>query len=228
MANEPARHRFTSRAEGDLASSGPAHQLAVRRAGVAPGSWTWLNQVHGSDVVVVTEPGQHAGARADGAVTATPHAVLAVTTADCAPVVLLGRDAVGVAHAGWRGVMAGVIGATVEAMRALDGSGPIRAVLGPCIRPTCYEFGEADLDEVAARYGDAVRSVSAWHTPALDLPAAVRAALGEAGVTVVDDDGRCTACSRGFFSYRARGDRGRQAAVAWLEAAEAAEAGSRG
>src|SRR5205085_527297 len=85
-----------------------------------------------------------------------------------------GRDAG--AHAGWVGLLAGVRGRTVEHMRAL-GATDVRAVLGPCIRVECYEFGPDDLDRVAARLGDGVRSTTASGTPALDLAAGVRASL---------------------------------------------------
>lgn len=178
--------------------------------------WTWLRQIHGSDVVVVEQPGEHAGTAADGAVTAVPGAAVAVQVADCAPVALLGVGTVGVVHAGWRGVAAGVLVTAVEAMRRL-GPGPVRAVVGPCIRPPCYEFGAGDLDLVAATLGNGVRARTSAGRPALDLPAAVRRSLATAGVDDVTDEGVCTACSPRHWSHRATGDRRRQALVAWLE-----------
>jgi len=194
--------------------------LAPRRAAVVDHPWTWLHQVHGADVVVVEHPGQHAGASADAAVTATPGAVLAVTTADCVPLVLVGDGAVGVAHAGWRGLVAGVVGATAAAMADL-GAPPRRAVVGPCVRPACYEFGTDDLDVVAARFGDGVRAVTTDGRPALDVAAGVRAALAEVGVLDVSDDGTCTACdAERYWSFRARGEAGRVATVAWIEGEE--------
>ena len=167
-------------------------------------------------MVVVSEPGQHAGAAADGMVTATPGCTLAVRSADCAPVVLLGSRAVGVLHAGWRGLMAGVVASTVTALRRLD-SGPLRAHLGPCIRPGCYEFGRDDLEAVAARFGAAVRATTTWGTPSLDLAAAVGLALAEAGVDDLRDDAGCTACDERWYSHRARAEQGRFATVAWLD-----------
>ncbi|HEY8545919.1 MAG TPA: polyphenol oxidase family protein [Acidimicrobiales bacterium] len=208
------RHRFTSRADGDLAY---AADPAPVRARLSPYPWTYLHQVHGADVVTVEEPGQHTGADADAAVTRVPGAVLAVHTADCAPVALLSpQGVVGAAHAGWRGLEAGVLEATVAAMRAL-GAEDIHAVLGPCIRPECYEFGKDDLDRLAERYGDGVRGVTSWGTPALDVPAGVRAALAAAGVGRLDDEGACTACDDRWFSHRARAETGRQALLVWLE-----------
>ncbi len=106
-------------------------------------------------MVTVGAPGEHAGAEADAAVTAVSGCALVVRTADCAPVALLADGVVGVAHAGWKGLEAGVLEATVAAMRGL-GSGPIRASLGPCIFPGCYEFGEPELSRLADRFGPAV------------------------------------------------------------------------
>ncbi len=170
-------------------------------------------------MVVVDKPGQWAGTRADAAVTTVAGSALAVHTADCVPVVLLRDSVVGVAHAGWRGLMAGVIQVTVATMRDVAPGAPIRAVVGPCIRVECYEFGPADLDLVAAALGDEVRGSTSSGAPALDLTAAVGAALARSGVTDVHDDGSCTACGHQWFSHRARGEAGRQAAVAWLDPA---------
>jgi YfiH family protein len=214
-----ARALFTTRPLGDLAVTLPADELAARRRQVVDLPWTWLTQVHGADVVTVTHPGEHAGEAADAAVTAVPGAALAVNTADCVSVVLVGADdgAVGVAHAGWRGLHAGVIGRTAEAMAAL-GHPPVRAVLGASICPAHYEFGSEDLDRVAARWGDEVRATTAAGTPALDVAAGVRRALAEAGVTDVRAEERCTAeHPDAYWSYRARREMGRVATVAWLE-----------
>lgn len=166
-------------------------------------------------MVTVTRPGEHAGAEADAAVTAVPGAAIAVGVADCAPVVLEAESAVGVVHAGWRGLAAGVVAAAVDALRALT-DGPVRATIGPCIRTSCYEFGAAELDAVAAALGDRVRGKTPTGRPALDVPAAVRSALAAAGVADVVDTGVCTACSPDHWSHRAAGDARRQVAVAWL------------
>ncbi|MCU1353583.1 MAG: hypothetical protein JWM05_2792, partial [Acidimicrobiales bacterium] len=152
---------------------------------------------------------------ADAAVTAAPGVALAVHTADCGPVALVADGVIGVVHAGWRGLAAGVVDAAVAAMREL-GAGEVRAELGPCIRARCYEFGASDLETVVAACGEHVRSETAWGTPGLDLAAGIEHALAAAGVAPVADVGVCTACSPRHWSHRARGDRGRQAVVAWL------------
>lgn len=181
----------------------------------APRPWTWLRQVHGADVVVVEEPGQHAGSEADAAVTVTPGCALVVRTADCCPIVVTGERGVGVIHAGWRGLRDGIVGAAVEALRRLDPS-PLRAHLGPCIRPGCYEFDGPDRAEVLARLGPDADARTTWGTPAIDLPAGVRVALTRAGVDEIDDSSGCTACDRRWYSHRARGETERFATVAWV------------
>jgi purine-nucleoside/S-methyl-5'-thioadenosine phosphorylase / adenosine deaminase len=180
----------------------------------------FVEQVHGSAVVVVGsgDPGRPrvrcAGA-ADALVSASPATGLAVLVADCAPVALASPEGVFAAvHAGWRGVCAGVVERAVAAMREL-GAGSVTGVRGPCIRPCCYEFTETDLEGVAARYGPAVRSRARSGAAALDLPAAVSAALAAAGASEREGVEECTACGGGYFSHRARRDPGRQALVVW-------------
>ncbi len=209
------RHAFTGRRNGDLAIAGETGLLAGRRAALVDRPWTWLRQVHGNSVITVTEPGEAAGFEGDAIVTATAGAAIAVQTADCAPVLFLANGAVGVVHAGWRGLAAGVIEAAAAALVDL-GHPPYQAVLGPCIRARCYEFGSDELDQLADRYGSAVRSTTAWGSPALDLAAGVGAACTGLGVQLLDQS-VCTACSSNHWSHRARADSGRQALVAWIE-----------
>jgi YfiH family protein len=179
--------------------------------------WSWLRQVHGDQVVVVDAPGARAGEEGDALVSAAAGTALSVFTADCAPVALAGADGViGVAHAGWKGLVAGVIPSTVERMRAL-GAGEITAALGPCIHAECYEFSPTDLDLVAGHLGDGVRSHTSGGRAALDMQAAVGAALERAGVALVHDAGVCTACAASeYYSHRARVETERQATLVWL------------
>lgn len=204
---------FTDRSRRDLAIDSAG--VEERRAAIAPVPWTWLRQVHGSRVVVVDSPGQHAGVEADAAVTATPGCVLAVQVADCAPIALVSSSAVGVVHAGWKGLVVGVVANAVTAMRDL-GATEIDAQVGPCIEAPCYEFGASDLEAVARVLGGGVRAATRLGSPALDLRAGVRAALERAGVERITEDATCTACSSRHWSHRARGDVARQAVVAWM------------
>jgi YfiH family protein len=204
----------TDRHDGDFCVDAPADELAERRRGVFDGEWTWLRQVHGSDVTVVESPGGCAGTDGDAAVTGLLGAVLCVQTADCVPIVVVGDHAVGVIHAGWRGLVAGVVDRGVEALRTI-GSSRLQAVIGPCIRPGHYEFGADELARVEAAVGGVCRAETVAGSLALDMAAATTLVLHRAGVDIVDDLGFDTADER-FFSHRVRGDVGRQITAARL------------
>jgi polyphenol oxidase len=189
--------------------------------------WTMLNQVHGTDVLHVTEPGQHDGVRGDALVTTVPDLVLGIWHGDCASVTFAGQTAdgsvvLGVAHAGWRGLVGGVLDATAASMRKM-GAATITAEIGPHIAPCCYEFGAADLATVAESAGvePAVVTGRTRHgQPALDVAAAVGAALGRHDITI-SSVGPCTSCEGAtFWSHRARRELGRQVTAAWISSTE--------
>jgi YfiH family protein len=176
-----------------------------------PAAWVWLRQVHGRAVVTVdTAPA--APPEADAALTTTVGLPLVVMTADCAPVALASPGGVAVVHAGWPGLEQGVLGAAVEALRAVA-PGPVRAWLGPCVHPDHYEFGADLLERLVARLGPEVASTTPAGTPALDIPAAVRVSLAQTGVNDLTDVGICTSESPDHFSHRRDGVTGRQAVV---------------
>lgn len=172
-----------------------------------------LHQVHGRDVAVVdfdTAAGAELGP-ADAAVTTVPGQGLSVLVADCVPVLFASDDAVGVAHAGRAGVVADVVGATVEVMRA-HGHGDVHAVVGPAIHGCCYEVENWMRDEVSHLH-PAAHATTTWGTSSLDLPAAVAERLAELDVEVTDF-GACTHCGSDWFSHRRDGDHaGRQAGL---------------
>jgi polyphenol oxidase len=201
---------------GDDASAVTKNRARVAAAAglPAPDQWCWMEQVHGTAVAIVDLPIDPPPV-ADALVTATRGLPLAVVTADCAPVVLASDDAVGVVHAGHRGLLAGVIATAVDALRAI-GTGDVRAALGPCIRAPRYEFGARDLAPLVAVFGDDIAVHTEWGTPALDLAAAVRIALAREGVDQFTDSGVCTSRSPDHFSYRRDGATGRQATIAVL------------
>jgi YfiH family protein len=217
MTLGPAMVCCTGRRQGDMGdASGLDPLVAGRRCSVVARPWSWLTQVHGAGVAIVEAPGGTTGQAADAAVSAVAGVALAVMTADCAPVAFASPEGViGVAHAGWRGLVAGVIDETVSAMRAL-GARTIWAALGPCIHAECYAFGADDLDAVTALFGSTVRAETAGGRPALDIPRAVQAALDQTGARLASDIGVCTSCSADHWSWRARQDRQRQATVVWL------------
>ena len=181
-------------------------------------SATKLCQVHGADVVLVDAPGAKTGSVADAAVTDVVGASLVIQVADCVPLALLGDHSVGLAHAGWRGLRAGVLERTIEALTMLDGTAPLSAVIGPHIGPCCYEFGDDDLADLVGRFGSGVRSRTRDGHLALDLSAAVASVLERAEVPVVFEEA-CTSCDDRYWSFRATSTSKRQAMVVWLEEA---------
>jgi YfiH family protein len=158
-------------------------------------------QVHGTRVV---EADPDATPDADGQVTAAEGVAPIVLVADCLPIALLAPEAVGMVHAGWRGLAGGVVAEGVAALRAL-GAGRIAAAVGPGAGPCCYEVGP----EVHAALGTRGRTA--------DLKAIACERLEAAGVEDIHDCGLCTMCDpERFFSHRRDGGvTGRQAGVAW-------------
>ncbi|MFX1762000.1 peptidoglycan editing factor PgeF [Paraburkholderia sp. A1RI-2L] len=201
----------------------------------------WLKQVHGPVVVdaAAALESARAGAllEADASVTDQPGIACAVMVADCMPVLICdgaGR-AVGAAHAGWRGLAAGVIEKTAQRVAALAGcaASELHAYLGPAIGPKAFEVGEdvraAFMDHVEAIDGarrDAVRvgTASAFvprpEAPGkylADLGCLARLRLAEIGVTHISGGGLCTFTDREwFYSYRRERMTGRMAALIWL------------
>lgn len=205
---------FTDRSDGDFRVTAPEAALHAARHAVVDAPWTWLHQIHGGDVVLVDEPGAGAGSEADAAATDQVGAPLAIMTADCAPVVLIAEQGFAVVHAGWRGLVAGVVANAAQRLAVIGGR-PVEALVGPCINPAAYEFGADDLAVAAGVFGDEVRAVTPWGSPALDVPAAVAVACERAGWPRPTETPPCTSDER-WYSHRTRGDVGRQATVAWM------------
>jgi polyphenol oxidase len=209
---------------GDAAEAVAENRGRLSRALGLPASPLWLRQQHGT--VVVDADQFEAGAAsppADAAVTRRAGRVLAVLVADCVPVLLARADgsAVAVAHAGWRGLSAGVLEAAVAALRCgAPGSAPACAWLGPSIGPARFEVGEevraAFMARDAAAAGAFVPNVRGrWQC---DLHALARQRLEALGVGPVDGAQRCTAGNPAqYFSFRRDRVTGRMAALLWLQ-----------
>jgi YfiH family protein len=174
----------------------------------------YLQQVHGNDVVVVDDWRSAAWPpHADGLVTTQPGVTLMVRAADCVPVLFAADDGavVGAAHCGRPGLVAGIVPATVAAMRKL-GAGTITAWIGPHVCGRCYEVPEQMRDQVAG-VEPTSRATTSWGTPSVDLGAGVRAQLERDDVEIVDLSS-CTRESSDLYSYRRDGrESGRQAGI---------------
>ena len=214
------RHGFFSRHWDDAA--------IAAFFGVAPENLLRLRQVHSARAVVARGPRRQAEA-ADGLATDCPGLALAVSTADCVPVLLADGRAgvVGALHAGWRGALAGVCEATVERMGELGADARhVRAVLGPAISQPCYEV-DIPFREAFAKAGEEARARPCF-APArraghwlFDLAGYARLRLQAAGVQNVETLQHCTYSEADmYFSHRRKGEeRGRQVAAIMLEAA---------
>ncbi len=180
----------------------------------------WLKQVHGTTIAIEPDFLQHDDEpEADAAIARTAGRVLAILSADCLPVLLCSRDGrvVGAAHAGWRGLAAGVLERTIEAMQAAPDT--LMAWLGPAAGQQAYEVGEevhAAFVDADTRNRDAFVATRAGHW-LCDLYALARRRLADAGVTNVHGGGLCTISdAQRFYSYRRDGQTGRMASLIWI------------
>jgi YfiH family protein len=186
-------------------------------AGHLPSKPVWLEQVHGTDVLKLTgEP--YTSKRADASYSNIPGTVCAVMTADCLPVLLCNQAGteVAAAHAGWRGLCAGVLEETVACFA--DRPENIIAWLGPAIGPQAFEVGPEVRDAFIA--ADA-QAASAFHIKGdkylANIYQLARQRLNNVGITHIFGGDRCTFTEKGdFFSYRRDNTTGRMASFIWL------------
>jgi YfiH family protein len=211
---------FASLNLGLLTDDEPARVLENRRrlceeAGVDGAGAAMARQMHGAAVLEAEPRGILAPAvhpPCDGLWTDRSGLALAVVTADCLPVALWrtgGTPGIAVLHAGWKGLLAGILEAGADAL----GGGRLDAVVGPGIGACCYDVGEEVAGRYRARFGADV-----VHGRSLDLRASAEVALREAGCAKVEHVDRCTACEAElFFSHRRDGGRtGRQGVIAYV------------
>lgn len=218
---------------GDDADAVGSNRARLREIAQLPSTPRWLQQVHGIAVADLDATGPDAAGAvppvADAAVSARRGVVCAVLTADCLPVLLSARDgsAVGVAHAGWRGLATGVIEAVVQALRArTPRDKAIQAWLGPAIGAANFEVG-ADVREAFLRHdaaADAAFTRNAGGRWQCDLYLLARQRLEASGVDGIAGGGLCTyADAARFYSHRRdvqhRGlsSTGRMATLIWRE-----------
>jgi polyphenol oxidase len=180
-----------------------------RRVAAAAGfdveSLALARQVHAADVMFVEAGDVGVVGVADGLVARAPGVTMGILTADCAPVLVAGRKGVAAVHAGWRGLVAGIV------QKGVDAVGPVwGAWVGPSIRACCYEVDEDVTDAFAGR------GLPVAADGRVDPADAAVAALRAAGVEFVATCDVCTGCDPRFYSYRIEGVTGRQGAFVAL------------
>lgn len=214
--------------DDDPAAVAANRAILAGYAGVDPQRLAQPRQVHGRDVLVIADDGDLPGAdlaavrEADGAATALRRTPCVVLCADCVPVALVAAGGVAMVHAGWRGLVAGVLEAGLDALATATGTDPrtsahgVTALIGPSAGPCCYEVGDEVHGALAASTPDPSSPLRVGDH--VDLWAAAEARLRAAGVRDVRTAGECTICDPdGYFSHRRdAGTTGRQAGIAWL------------
>lgn len=187
---------------------------------VLPQEPAWLSQVHG--VTVLDAAALPAEPEADACISTTPGAVCVMMTADCLPVLFCDRagSVVGAAHAGWRGLAAGVLERTVAAMRE-RGAVDLLAWLGPAIGPDRFEVGGEVREAFVTRQAEADAAFRAYPgRPGkylADIYQLARQRLAAVGVHDVSGGGLCTVADHRFYSYRRDRTTGRMASLIWLK-----------
>ncbi len=201
----------------DKAEHVAANRKQLKASLQLPGDPVWLNQVHGDTVVKADQT--DAGIEADAAYTDQANTVCAVMTADCLPVLMVSADGQRVAaiHAGWRGLLAGVIENTVIQMQAENGW----AWLGPAICPRCFEVGaevRVAFVQNNSAYTSAFSAQGVDNKYLMDIFQLARMKLQQLGVKQIFGGKDCTVCDRErFFSYRRDGETGRMASLIWRD-----------
>jgi YfiH family protein len=215
---------FSSLNLGNHVGDAPAHVAAnralVREKLKLPAEPAWLLQVHGCDVVSASGDDDRTPRRADAAVTSRSGRVCAVMTADCLPALFCDEQGlvVAAAHAGWRGLLNGVLEATASRMQCP--SERINVWLGPAIGPAAFAVGGEVRDAFCSHAGEAEEAFvmgedGRWRA---DLYTLARQRLAAAGVERVSGGDCCTFSDRKrFFSYRRDGRTGRMASLIWLD-----------
>ena len=205
---------------GDAPAAVLANRARLRALLKLPAEPRWLNQVHGVAIATADRAETTTPITADAAIAHAAGTVCVVMVADCLPVLIASRDgaAIAAAHAGWRGLAAGVLERTVAAMK-LPGR-ELLAWLGPAISPRHFEVGA----EVRDVFIEADRGAADCFAPnergrwQADLAGLARRRLAAMGVTDISGGEWCTYADAGrFYSYRRDGQGGRMAALIWRD-----------
>ena len=189
-----------------------------------PSDPVWLNQVHGTHIHVVADAQQGLAPTADACVTNQPGTVLMIMTADCLPVLFATQDGmvIGAAHAGWRGLLAGVLEQTIQAMRFLSPGGVIECHYGPAIGPNQFEVSadvrDAFVDHDRANASAFVARQGTEQPKWLaDICRLATLRLRKVDVICLDQTAPCTVTEPNrWFSYRRDGKTGRMASCIWI------------
>lgn len=207
--------------------------LMTRAFGIPQERLVTVRQSHGSDILIIDAPNDDfshfSGIEADAIITNQTDVMIGVTIADCVPVLIYDpiKKVIAAVHAGWQGTAAGITSQAVEGMKQVFGSQAkdLKAAIGPCINPCCYEVDQPVKDGFKDQYDlwNAIAEPAGTDKWRLDLALANRMQLEGAGLGCgsIQTSGNCVSCQKElFFSYRRdNGETGRQMGFIMLKAA---------
>ena len=204
--------------DGDFSvAQQPENYLAENQRKLYKGEWNWLTQEHGTEIVWLEDDERSLGIRGDALATISSQKVIAITVADCLPLLLIEQSGIlSLMHLGWRGIEGGLLEKTLQFIRTKS-SEPITAVLGPCIDTCCYEFGQNELRILVEKYGEKIVGRTNKGSIAFDMRACVKEILKSFNVDIKYEEDSCTKCDSRYWSFRADGTDKRQVMIAWKQ-----------
>tara|TARA_B100001250_G_scaffold279236_1_gene241621 strand:- start:1298 stop:1993 length:696 start_codon:yes stop_codon:yes gene_type:complete len=204
--------------DGDFSlAQQPENYLAENQRKLYKGEWNWLTQEHGTEIVWLEDDERSLGIRGDALATISSQKVIAITVADCLPLLLIEQSGIlSLMHLGWRGIEGGLLEKTLQFIRSKS-SEPITAILGPCIDTCCYEFGQNELRILVEKYGEKIVGRTNKGSIAFDMRACVKEILKSSNVEIKYEEDSCTKCDSRYWSFRADGTGKRQVMIAWKQ-----------
>ena len=209
---------LSEREDGDF-STGQLDKalLEKNRLRLSNNEWNWLSQEHGTEIVWLDENERAFGTKGDALGTSSSQKVIAITVADCLPLLLIEEGGIlTLLHLGWRGIEQGLLEKAIQFIGTKSNE-PMSAILGPCISSCCYEFGQNEMDTLVEKYGPKIRSETLAGALSLDMKECLREILRSSDVEVKHDDAFCTNCDPRHWSFRGEGTDKRQVMIAWKE-----------
>lgn len=204
--------------DGDFSlAQQPENYLAENQRKLYKGEWNWLTQEHGTEIVWLEDDERSLGITGDALATISSQKVIAITVADCLPLLLTEQSGIlSLMHLGWRGIEGGLLEKTLQFIRSKS-SEPITAILGPCIDTCCYEFGQNELRILVEKYGEKIVGRTNKGSIAFDMRACVKEILKSSNVEIKYEEDSCTKCDSRYWSFRADGTGKRQVMIAWKQ-----------
>ena len=204
--------------DGDFSvAQQPENYLAENQRKLYKGEWNWLTQEHGTEIVWLEDDERSLGITGDALATISSQKVIAITVADCLPLLLIEQSGIlSLMHLGWRGIEGGLLEKTLQFIRSKS-SEPITAILGPCIDTCCYEFGQNELRILVEKYGEKIVGRTNKGSIAFDMRVCVKEILKSFNVDIKYEEDSCTKCDSRYWSFRADGTDKRQVMIAWKQ-----------